>query len=259
MILEKFFCSLFSIGLVFNSLALSPNSNTTLCDTKELNWYYVSPNNTRPTAPPESTSFLDKYDSYFIGKEDEKVLYLTFDEGYENGNTSFILDVLKNHEVPAAFFVVKPYIEKNKELIKRMTDEGHLVCNHSNTHPSMAKIFEKEKFEKEFTSVEESFKELTGKDLPKFFRPPMGKYSELSLKQTKDLGYKTIFWSFAYRDWLVDSQPSHEVAKNKILSNVHNGSIMLLHAVSNTNKEILDDVLTELKNKGYVFKNLDAI
>ncbi len=204
---------------------------------------------------------LNKYSGYFLGDTSKKYLYLTFDEGYENGYTDKILDVLKANNVKAAFFVTAPYIKQNKNLIKRMVDEGHLVCNHSNNHPSMASTALKGKasFEKEFTVVENLYKDITNKNMPKFFRPPMGKYSELSLKYTEDLGYKTIFWSFAYFDWDKNKQPSPEQGKKKILNGVHNGSIILLHAVSKTNTEILDSVLKELKNNGYEFKTLEDL
>ena len=140
-----------------------------------------------------------------------------------------------------------------------MNVEGHLVCNHSSHHPSMASITDKEKFMKEFTEVEDANKEVTDSEMPKFFRPPMGKYSVASLKQTKELGYKTIFWSFAYKDWIIDNQPSEEMAIKKITSGVHPGCIMLLHAVSKTNTNVLKDVITQLKNEGYEFKSLNDL
>ena len=155
--------------------------------------------------------------------------------------------------------MVKPYIIQNPEIIKRMNVEGHLVCNHSSHHPSMASITDKEKFIKEFTEVEDAYKEITDSEMPKFFRPPMGKYSLTSLKQTKELGYKTIFWSFAYKDWIIDNQPSKEMAIKKITSGVHPGCIMLLHAVSKTNTHVLKDVITQLKNEGYEFKSLNDL
>ena len=140
-----------------------------------------------------------------------------------------------------------------------MNLEGHLVCNHSSHHPSMASITDKEKFIKEFTEVEDAYKEITDSEMPKFFRPPMGKYSLTSLKQTNELGYKTIFWSFAYKDWIIDNQPSKEMAIKKITSGVHPGCIMLLHAVSKTNTHVLKDVITQLKNEGYEFKSLNDL
>lgn len=229
-------------------------------DDLELNWYFVNrQNGTTPEPPKESASFFNEYGTYFVGDTNSKVIYLTFDEGYENGNTPKILDTLKEEQVPAAFFVVKPYIKQEADIVKRMVDEGHLVCNHTSHHPSMASIKDTEKFKLEFTEVEDEFKALTGKDMPKFFRPPMGKYSKNSLKKTQDLGYKTIFWSFAYKDWLTDNQPEENAAIKKIVSGAHPGCIMLLHAVSDTNTKILKNVIQELKSQGYEFKSLNEL
>lgn len=229
-------------------------------DDLELNWYFVKRENGKTPEPPkESASFFSEYNAYYVGDTNSKVLYLTFDEGYENGNTPKILDTLKEENVPAAFFVVKPYIKQESDIVKRMVDEGHLVCNHSSHHPSMASIKDDEKFKLEFSEVEDEFKALTGNDMPKFFRPPMGKYSKNSLKKTQDLGYKTIFWSFAYRDWLVDNQPEENAAIKKIVDGAHPGSIILLHAVSNTNAKILKNVIQELKSQGYEFKSLNEL
>lgn len=243
----------------FKKLNIFNNSQYNL-STKEYEWYsYRQKGAAFPEAPKETSKFLSKYPCYYLGDTSSKVLYLTFDEGYENGYTNNILDILKKHNIKAAFFVVKPYITSNPDLIKRMVNEGHLVCNHSSHHRSMASIQDKQEFNKELSEVEESFENVTGKKMPKYFRPPMGKYSELSLSYTKDYNYKTIFWSLAYDDWKINNQPSAEFAKDKILSRVHNGSIMLLHAVSKTNTQILDSVITELENQGYTFKSLDEL
>lgn len=229
-------------------------------DEDELNWYYVGKGKDQiAEGPKESVSFLKENSAYYLGDTSKKVLYLTFDEGYENGNTGKILDILKECQVPAAFFVVKPYVDTQPELVKRMVDEGHVVGNHTVHHPSIAQIRDKEKFEAEFTGVENAFKELTGQDMPKFFRPPMGKYSKKSLGMTKDLGYKTIFWSFAYKDWLVNNQPSESYAVEKIRKGAHPGSIMLLHAVSNTNTKVLSSVIKTLQQEGYEFKSLNDL
>lgn len=228
--------------------------------TKEYNWYFKHvANGEPPEAPKETADFVPKYDSYYLGDTSKKTIYLTFDEGYENGYTAPILDVLKKHNVKAAFFVVKPYIKSNPDLIKRMVDEGHLVCNHSAHHPSMASILDQSKFNKELSDVEEAFQEVTGKKMPRYFRPPMGKYSEKSLLYTKSYGYKTIFWSFAYADWQPNKQPSPEFAKKRILDRTHNGAIILLHAVSKTNADILDSVITEWEKQGYELKSLDEL
>ncbi|MBX4261912.1 delta-lactam-biosynthetic de-N-acetylase [Clostridium estertheticum] len=228
--------------------------------TKEYSWYFQPKNdNTPPDGPKETSQLISKYDCFHLGDTSKKVLYLTFDEGYEAGYTAPILDVLKKHNVKAAFFVVKPYITSSPDIIKRMVTEGHLVCNHSNHHLSMASIKDEEKFDKELSDVEDAFESITHKKMSKYFRPPMGKYSELSLLYTKNYGYKTIFWSFAYMDWLAGKQPSHEDAKKRIMQRTHNGGIMLLHAVSKTNAEILDDVITEWEKQGYVLKSLDEL
>lgn len=251
---------LFSIILIILFVFPSSREAFALSDSRELNWYYVQrEKNEIPEGPKECSSFLKECDGYYLGDTSSKVLYLTFDEGYEKGYTNDILDTLKELNIPAAFFVVKPYIDKEPEIIKRMADEGHLVCNHSNHHPSMPAITDINKFNKEIQDVEKAYKDLTGEDMPKFFRPPMGKYSKESLERTKALGYKTIFWSFAYKDWLIDKQPSKDYAVKKIISGVHPGGILLLHAVSKTNTQILKAVLTELQTQGYEFKSLTEL
>ena len=228
--------------------------------TKELNWYYgAKDTNGIPEQPKESASFLKESNGYYLGDTSKKIIYLTFDEGYEKGYTGSILDTLKELNIPAAFFVVKPYITSNPELVKRMVNEGHLVCNHTNHHPSMASITDSDKFKKELTDVEDAYKSLIGSDMPKYFRPPMGKYSKYSLEKTKELGYKSIFWSFAYKDWLVDDQPSESYAIEKIKKGAHSGEIMLLHAVSNTNTKVLKTVLSDLQKEGYEFKPLSEL
>lgn len=242
-----------------SSIAFGHSINIASDDT-ELNWYFVNRGkDTLPECPKEATGLLSKYDAYYLGDTNEKVVYLTFDEGYENGNTGKILDILKELNVPAAFFVVKPYIDKEPDLVKRMVDEGHVVGNHSVHHPSMAQIHDSEKFKAELTGVEDAYKELTGQDMPKFFRPPMGKYSKESLEMTKNLGYKTIFWSFAYKDWLVNDQPTEAKGIEKITNGCHPGCIMLLHAVSDTNTKILKQVIENLQNSGYEFKSLNDL
>lgn len=226
--------------------------------THEYGWYFKHKGNgLPPAAPPETSYFVSKHECYFLGNPSKKVLYLTFDEGYENGYTPAILDILKKHNAKAAFFVVKPYIDTNPDIIKRMLEEGHLVCNHSSHHPSMPAIKDRDKFQRELTEVEEAYEKVTGKKMPKYFRPPMGKYSESSLELTESLGYKTVFWSFAYEDWEPKKQPSIEFAKKKILDRTHNGAVVLLHAVSKTNAAVLDDIISEWEKQGYELKSLD--
>lgn len=206
-----------------------------------------------------SSEELAKYDAYYAKNTDEKILYLTFDAGFENGNTPAILDALKKHNAPATFFVVGNYLNTSPELIKRMVDEGHIVGNHTYHHPDMSKISTKEDFEKEITDVEKKYKEITGKDMVKFYRPPQGKYSKSNLQMAKDMGYKTFFWSLAYVDWDQNNQPSKEEAFDKLLKRVHPGAIVLLHSTSSTNGQILDELLTKWEEMGYTFQSLDTL
>lgn len=216
---------------------------------------------TQGSAPIGNASAEDlaKYDAYYVGDSTKPVIYLTFDAGYESGDTPAILDALKKHNAPACFFVVSNYIETAPELVKRMVDEGHIVGNHTSTHPDMSKISDEESFKKELQGVEEQFKTLTGKDLPKFYRPPQGKFSEENLKQAQALGYETIFWSLAYVDWYADNQPTHTEAFDKLIPRIHNGAILLLHSTSKTNAEILDELLTKYEQMGYRFGSLDEL
>ena len=228
-------------------------------DSTEKSWYYLPKTNGTPSGEPQDViNLINRYDSYYLGDTSSKVIYLTFDEGYENGYTSKILDVLKSNGVKAAFFVTKSYITNNPDLVRRMANEGHLVCNHSSTHQSMPLVAlnGKAAFDKEFQDTEASYKAVTGKTMAKFFRPPMGNYSELSLYYTQSLGYKTVFWSFAYRDWEVDKQPSEADSASLLRERTHNGGIFLLHAVSKTNANILDTVLKDWKSRGYKFGSL---
>lgn len=195
-----------------------------------------------------------KYNSFFVEKEDKKV-YLTFDEGYENGYTEKILDVLKEKKCPAVFFVTAPYVKENASLIQRMIDEGHAVGNHTVNHPSMPSV-SLEKAANEIAElhnyVEDTFQyEMT------LFRPPMGEFSEQTLALTQELGYKSIFWSFAYQDWETENQPEKEKALQKITSSVHDGAIYLLHAVSSTNTEILGEAIDQIRAEGYEFKLIE--
>ena len=199
---------------------------------------------------------MKKYDAYYMAEGEEKVLYLTFDCGYENGNTGAILDALKKHNVPAAFFVVGHYLETAPELVKRMVEEGHTVGNHTYHHPDMSKLSDEASFRKEVEGVSEKYKEITGTDMAMYYRPPQGKYSTENLQMAKDLGFSTFFWSLAYVDWNVDKQPSREDAMKKLTSRVHPGAIVLLHNTSKTNGEILDELLRKWEEMGYTFRDL---
>ena len=206
-----------------------------------------------------SVKELQTYDAAYVGNSDEKVLYLTFDAGYENGCTEKILDVLQKHNVPAAFFLVGNYRDKHADLVRRMVKEGHIVGNHTMHHPDMSKLTTMETFSKELKDLETLFFEITGKELPKYYRPPQGIYSQKNLQMAKELGYQTVFWSLAYVDWNNDSQPTKEQAFSKLLTRTHNGAVILLHATSQTNAEILDELLTHWKEEGYTFRSIDKL
>ena len=216
------------------------------------------PEGTQPTGNV-SAAELKKYDAYYVGENSEKVIYLTFDAGYENGNTEPILDALKKHNAPATFFVVGHYLESAPELVKRMVEEGHTVGNHTYHHPDMSKISDQASFQKEMDDVAALFKEVTGKEMVKYYRPPQGKYSETNLEMAKELGYQTFFWSLAYVDWYQDQQPTKEEAFDKLLGRIHPGAIVLLHSTSQTNGEILDELLTKWEEMGYTFKPLSEL
>ena len=202
---------------------------------------------------------LKQYNAAYIGDTTRKVLYLTFDAGYENGCTEKILDTLKAQDVKAAFFLVGNYIEKNADLVRRMVEEGHIVANHTMHHYDMSKLSDKSAFAKELQDLETLYKETTGQEMAKFYRPPQGIYSQENLQMAKDLGYQTVFWSLAYVDWNNDAQPTKEQAFGKLIPRTHDGAVVLLHSTSKTNGEILDDLLTKWEEMGYTFASVDAL
>lgn len=211
-------------------------------------------------APPIGNAGMDQlrqFDAVYLGDTTRKVLYLTFDAGYENGCTEKILDTLKKHDVKAAFFLVGSYIQRNADLVRRMVAEGHTVGNHTMHHYDMSKIGDKEAFSKELQDLETVFQDTTGQALPKFYRPPQGIYSEDNLKMAKELGYKTVFWSLAYVDWKNEDQPTKEKAFSKLLPRTHDGAIVLLHSTSQTNADILDELLTQWEKMGYTFEPIE--
>ncbi|MCL2198670.1 MAG: polysaccharide deacetylase family protein [Defluviitaleaceae bacterium] len=241
--MKKFICTLVGI-ILFSNVVIAES------------WGVYFPKDGGRPETNATAEHLLQYDAYFMGNEDEKVLYLTFDAGYETDLTAGILDILKKQEVPAAFFLVGTYIRDYPQLVTRMVEEGHIVANHTMTHPDMSKIANKEDFAKELSQVEEIYKNLTGEEIPKFYRPPRGVYSEKNLEHAKELGYKTMFWSTAYKDWERDNQPSREEAFSKLIPRTHPGAIILLHNVSQTNADILDELLTKYKEMGYRFESL---
>lgn len=212
-------------------------------------------------APPvanATSDYLAGFNALYVGDTSQKKIYITFDAGFENGNTAPILDALKAHGAKATFFLVGNYMETQPELVRRMAEEGHTVANHTYTHPDMSKIADTASFTEELQKNESLFREITGTEMPKLYRPPQGKFSEENLSMAKELGYTTVFWSLAYVDWYVDDQPTDQQAFDKLLPRVHNGAVVLLHSTSATNARILDALLTKWEEMGYAFGNLET-
>lgn len=201
---------------------------------------------------------LPKYEALYLGDTSKKDIYLTFDNGYENGYTAQILDVLKKHQAPATFFVTGHYLKSVPELVKRMVKEGHIVGNHSWTHPDMT-VLTDEAIKSELRKVKEETERLTGKKTMNYLRPPRGVFNERTMKVAKQEGYYHIFWSLAYKDWIVDEQKGAAYAHDAVLKQIHPGAVLLLHTVSKDNAEALDSIITDLKKQGYVFKSLDDL
>lgn len=223
------------------------------------NWGLSFQEEGQPPVGNAPSDELAAYDACYRDDTEEKVLYLTFDCGYENGNTEKILDTLKEKQVPAAFFVVGNFLSAEPELVKRMSEEGHIVGNHTYHHPDMSEISTKETFEKELKDVETAYEEITGEPMTKYYRPPQGKYSVENLQMAKELGYHTFFWSLAYVDWYEDDQPTKEEAFDKLLGRIHPGAVVLLHSTSSTNAAILGGLLDQWKEMGYSFRSLDDL
>lgn len=262
----KFFAALlllfnfsFGAGTLAAAILLKDQPQKYVQASADGNWGLSFQTEGKPPVANATADQLKQYNACYAEMTDEKVLYLTFDAGYENGNTPAILDALKKHQVPATFFVVGNYLETSPDLVKRMVEDGHIVANHTYHHPDMSKISSKEAFQKELSDLESTYTEITGLSMPKYYRPPQGKYSEENLKMAKELGYTTFFWSLAYVDWYQDQQPSKEEAFEKLLGRIHPGAVVLLHSTSSTNAAILDELLTKWKEMGYRFQSLDTL
>ena len=234
---------------------IQANSPTTLSN-KKIGWGIKrEDNHEQPDVGSENKRIIDKYDGICLGNAELPYVYLTFDNGYEAGYTGKILDVLKENQVPATFFITGHYVNTQPELVQRMIDEGHIVGNHTVNHKSMPDLTN-EQIKKEMMDLHNSIYEKFGYEM-KYTRPPKGEYSERTIAYTNSLGYKTVMWSFAYDDWDEAKQGREEYGKQKILNNVHNGAILLLHGTSKDNSNILDECIKEIKNMGYEFKSLD--
>ena len=221
-------------------------------------WGLKKVKGSQPEVTDTQKSEVSEYDAIYMDNSGQKKLYLTFDEGYENGYTSLILDTLKEKQVTAAFFITGPYAKKETELVRRMIDEGHTVGNHTVNHPNLPKLDSAEAMIKELTEMNDIVKTMYDYDM-KYMRPPEGEYSKRVLAVSRDLGLRTVFWSFAYKDWQADVQKGKEYAFNQVTEYLHDGAVLLLHAVSSDNAQALGDIIDYARQQGYEFASLDDI
>ena len=255
LIIVVFIVSTIKSNVLKNSETVTTSAGVTL-DNKKVEWGIKrSDNHEQPDLGSKNKQLIDENEDIAIGNNENKYVYLTFDEGYEAGYTSSILDTLQANDVKAAFFITGHYLNTQSELVKRMIDEGHIVGNHTVNHPSMPSLSE-DKLKEEIMTLHTAVYEKFNYEM-KYLRPPKGEFSQSTLYITKSLGYTTVMWSFAYDDWDENKQGREEYAKEKILKNIHNGTVILLHANSKDNSNILDEVIKEIKNMGYEFKTLD--
>ena len=231
-------------------------SSGAVLSNKKIGWGIKrNDNHEQPDLGSNNKKLIDENEDIAMGNKEDKFVYLTFDEGYEAGYTPQILDVLKENDVKAAFFITGHYLNTKPELVKRMIDEGHIVGNHTVNHPSMPDL-DNDKVKEEIMKLHVTVFEKFGYEM-KYLRPPKGEFSQRTLYLSKSLGYTTVMWSFAYDDWDENKQGRENYAKEKILSNTHNGAVILLHANSKDNTNILDEIIKEIKKQGYEFKTLD--
>ena len=257
-IVAVLFLVMYALGALTAKKAESVGVSALLHEKSE-NWGLGFGTEGKPPTGNASAEELKKYNAYFIGDTTQNTIYLTFDCGYENGNTEPILDALKKHDVKATFFVVGNFLETSPEIVKRMIAEGHTVGNHTYHHLDMSSISSMDAFKKETQDVENLFEQITGTPITKFYRPPQGKYNIENLKLAQELGYHTFFWSLAYVDWYQDKQPTKDEAFGKLLKRIHPGAIVLLHSTSSTNAQILDELLTKWEEMGYTIKPLTEL
>ncbi len=247
---------IFSVCLIQLNFQEVLETNASIQDSKVIGWGIKRANNNmQPDVGKTNRQLLEENNGICLGKDTEKAIYLTFDEGYEAGYTEKILNTLKENEVKATFFITSHYLNTTSNLVERMINEGHTVGNHTVNHKSMPSI-SNEEIEKEIMKLHQAVMEKFNYEM-KYMRPPKGEFNERTLKKTSELGYKTVMWSFAYFDWDEKKQPSLEESKKMITNNFHCGEIMLLHPNSKTNSEVLDTIIKEAKEQGYEFKLLD--
>ena len=257
-IVAVLFLVMYALGALTAKKAESVGVSALLHEKSE-NWGLGFGTEGKPPTGNASAVVFYKFNAFFLGDTTQNTIYLTFDCGYENGNTEPILDALKKHDVKATFFVVGNFLETSPEIVKRMIAEGHTVGNHTYHHLDMSSISSMDAFKKETQDVENLFEQITGTPITKFYRPPQGKYNIENLKMAQELGYHTFFWSLAYVDWYQDKQPTKDEAFGKLLKRIHPGAIVLLHSTSSTNAQILDELLTKWEEMGYTIKPLTEL
>lgn len=255
MFIKRVFLTLFIVLVFFSSLFTKVNAQS---------WYFKKNGNNQPELKND-LKIIEKYEVYWCDEkhtsifDDDKVIYLTFDAGYENGNIEKILDVLKAENVQGNFFILENLILKNKDLVGRMINEGHTIANHTATHKDMTKLNSIEDFKSELCRLEKTFEDAFGQKMEKYYRPPEGKFNEKNLAWATELGYKTVFWSFAYEDWKNNDQKNCQESLEKIINNLHNGEVILLHPTSATNASIMKELIQYLKNEGFRFGDLNEL
>lgn len=237
---------------------IQTNADYSQINNKGFGWGIKKIQNSEPEVPDYIKKTLEEYNAVYMGNPSEKKLYLTFDEGYENGYTESILETLKEKNVPATFFITGDYLERSEELVRKMIDEGHIIGNHTKGHKNLHKLSTSDEIAKEISSLDDCFEEKFGYRM-KYMRAPEGEYSERVLAVANDMGYRTVFWSFAYKDWIADSRNGADYAVGQIMPYLHNGAVLLLHAVSADNAEALPTVIDRARELGYEFCSLDDI
>lgn len=249
--------SLFCMAIWISFVVMQTGALASMYSNKPIHWGFAKSKNHEPaSAGKELDELLAKYDSFYIGHTKEKHIYLTFDNGYENGYTEKVLNVLKEKKVPAAFFVTGHYLKDQPDLVKRMVKEGHIVGNHSWHHPDLTQVSD-ERLKEELQKVKDEYKQITGRDDMKYLRPPRGIFSERTLALSKQEGYITAFWSLAFVDWITNQQKGWKYSYDNIMRQIHPGCILLLHTVSKDNAEALSRAIDDLRKQGYEFHSLD--
>ena len=248
--------------LMFSAIAQSFAAENESVGTTPFNWYCKHMKSGAVPPCDAQMQFIEKHGGYYVDRnvtDENKVIYLTFDAGYENGNVEKIVDIMKEKNVTGAFFVLDNIIKTNPDLMKKMAENGNLICNHTAKHRDMTTVTDKKDFEKELASLSETLKNETGLEMAHYYRPPEGRFNEQNLVWAEELGYKTVFWSFGYVDWDNNKQPDCESAIKKIMESTHNGEIILLHPTSATNAAIIGELIDRWKADGYSFGTLDDL